>query len=831
MERKRFRSRLKSFLCFCVVIVVISVFCACGKNKEGTNMEENLTPTDSIVPTQGGMPSEDSGSAGETLPLEEFILSDEVLAVSDAVSENASEMTKRSLRSLGNTRRLQQVFSRMQAGEEVTVAYLGGSITEGYLVNSVQNYAYKTTAWLKETFGNDKIKHVNAGLSGTSSTIGLLRVQNDVLDYSPDLVFLEFAVNDGDDVTSRMMYESLVSRIINSESAPALVLVFTVLENGYTCEEHMSAIGEAYQLPMVSVNSALADEILSGALLWADYAQDEAHPTRQGHTYIAEFIQYLFSQVIKSRTMPPEVDYTALKKYGDAYSGMNFYNTKNLYLPETGGFIESNSNITHFQNNWLWGKEGGEGLRFNMTGKNLIVLYREANNDRLGTAEVYVDGKLAAKIASNSPSGWNNPQTAIVLNEVAEGEHEIEIRMMEGEKGKDFHILAFGTTGEIHGKERVAQEDIPYQERAVVNIGNTYNIEKVMERARAGEELTIGFIGGSITQGTGASTGDLCYAKLVYDWWCENFPQADFHYVNAGIGATTSQFACARLKDDLLSYNPDFVVVEFSVNDEASDFYAETYESLLRLILQEGGEDTAVMVLNMVQYDSGINAQGVHNPAAKAYGIPAVSMKEAIYKEIKFGRLAAADVSADMIHPNDRGHAYGAELVTYFLGRVMDGTYHSDEGALLPEPEGTLLSMTSVLYNNKNSDFVLNGFEKDETAKDGIRDIFKNGFTAKKEGDSIIFKNIYGSRISLQYKKTNTLGAPVAIAVIDGDEEKAVVLDGNYPDGWGDWLYLHNIGEGLDADVPHTVEIRIVEGAKKDFYLVSVIGAGSEKNK
>ena len=65
----------------------------------------------------------------------------------------------------------------------------------------------------------------------------------------------------------------MVSRIINSESAPALVLVFTVLENGYTCEEHMSAIGEAYQLPMVSVNSALADEILSGALLWADYAQ------------------------------------------------------------------------------------------------------------------------------------------------------------------------------------------------------------------------------------------------------------------------------------------------------------------------------------------------------------------------------------------------------------------------------------------------------------------------------------------------------------------------------------------------------------------------------
>ncbi|MDE7326557.1 MAG: SGNH/GDSL hydrolase family protein, partial [Lachnospiraceae bacterium] len=804
---------IKSLLGICVGVIMISGFCACGK-EEGTQMKEgNITPKESPSPTMGEISKEDSVPTGESPSFEEFILPEEILASADAVCENASEMTRRSLRSLGNTRRLQQVFARMQAGEEVTVAYLGGSITEGYLVNSVQNYAYKTTAWLKQIFGNDKIKHVNAGLSGTSSTIGLLRVKQDVLDYSPDLVFLEFAVNDSNDVTSKMMYESLVSRIVNSETAPALVLIFTVLENGYTCEEHMSAIGEAYQLPMVSVQAALSEEISAGALSWSDYAQDEAHPTNQGHTYIAEFIQYLFAKTMGKRTLPDKMDYTVCKKYGDAYSGMVFYNTKNLYLKEMGGFVESNSNITHFQNNWLWGKEGGDGMKFTLTGRNLVVLYREANNDRLGTAVVSVDGKLAAKIASNSPSGWNNPQTAVVLNEVTEGEHEIEIRMEEGEEGKDFHILAFGTTGEIHGEERIAEEDIPYQERAVVNIGNTYNIQKVMERAQAGEELTIGFIGGSITQGTGASNGDLCYAKLVHDWWCETFPQAKFNYVNAGIGATTSQFACARVADDLLSYNPDFVVVEFSVNDEASDFYGETYESLLRLILQKGGEDTAVMVLNMVQYDSGINAQGVHNPVAKAYGIPAVSMKDAIYKEINFGRLTPADVSSDMIHPNDRGHAYGAELITYFLGKVKDGTYKSDKGAVLPEPKVALKSMTSVRYDSRNAAPVLDGFVKDEAAQNGIRDIFKNGYTAKNEGDSIIFENIYGSRISLQYKKTNALGAPLAVAVVDGKEEQSVLRDGIYPDGLGDWLYLHNIADGLSADVQQNVEIRNTQGA------------------
>lgn len=823
---------------FGLILAAALMLTACGGDAGEANTTPEPTPTQAALPDNGGgqgdgLPKEDAAQPDGTG--EAFSLSADVVAAAKAVCDDASEMTRRAARSQGNTRRLQQVFERMQNGEEVTVAYLGGSITEGYLVNSKQNYAYKTTAWLKKIFGNDKIKHVNAGLSGTSSTIGLLRVQADVLDEAPDLVFLEFAVNDANDTTSKMMYESLVSRILHSGTAPAVVLIFTVLENGYTCEEHMAAVGEAYGLPMISVDAALSAELSAGTLSWSDYAQDEAHPTNQGHTYISEFIQYLFADIMQKQTLDEEPDYTACKKFGDAYSGMNFYNTQNLYLPQLGGFIESNSNVLHFQNNWLWGKGAGDStepegsMKFTMTGKNLILLYKEANSANMGTAEVYVDGKLSAKVNANAPSGWDNPQTAIVLNEVTEGEHEVEIRMAEDTKDKDFHLLAFGTTGTIHGQERLSEEDIPYQERAIVNVGNTYNIQKLLERAQAGEELTIGFIGGSITQGSGASGGNKCYAKLVYDWWCETYPQAKFQYVNAGIGATTSQFACARVQDDLLSYDPDFVIVEFSVNDDGSDFYGETYESLINLILDKGGEDTAVMVLNMVQYNNGINAQLVHNEIAKAYGIPAVSMKDSIYKEITFGNLKAEDLSADMLHPNDKGHAYGAEIVTYFLTKVKDGIYVSDAPAERPQPTQELPSVTSKRYDSRNTQPVLNGFVKDEAGQNGITDIFKNGYTAKNTGDSIVFENIYGSRISLQYRKTNSLGAPLAVAVIDGKEESAVALDGNYPDGWGNWLYLHNIAEGLDPTVPHTVEIRITEGAAKDFYLVSVIAAGGKE--
>ncbi len=819
-----------------MMLAAAMLMTSCGKNTTETPNETQPTTGAEVTPgtTEGNNEGDstdtgiqDNGTGSENAG-EVTALNDSVKSAANEVIANVSERTARAVKSLGNTRRLQQAFERMQNGDEVTVAYLGGSITEGYLVNSKQNYAYKTTNWLKKFFNNDSIKNVNAGLSGTPSTIGLLRVQKDILDEKPDIVFIEFAVNDGQDTTSKMMYESLVNRIINSETAPAVVLLFTILENGYTCEEHMSAVGEAYELPMISVGAAITPDMEAGIMTWADYSLDGSHPNKDGHTMISEFIQYLFAQVMVKDTLDTEMDYMACKALGSPYAGMNFYNTENLYIPDLGGFKEANSDIQHFPHDWIWQKEAGGSLKFTMTGKNLILLYKESNNEKnMATMEVYVDGKLKTKVNSYSPSGWNNPQFAVILNEVSEGEHEIELKISDDTVEKNFHLLGIGTTGTIHSEVRVAEEDMPYQERAIVNVGNTYKIQEVMKRAEAGEELTIGFIGGSITQGSGASNANKCYAKLVYDWWCATYPQAKFTYVNAGIGATTSQFACARVEDDLLSQEPDFVMVEFSVNDTGNNFFGETYESLVRKIVTDDSAP-AVMVLNMVQYDSGANAQMVHNAVAKAYGIPAVSMQNSIYKEIVFGRLTANDVSADMLHPNDKGHAYGAEIVTHFLTKVKDGIYTADAAAELPTPLYTLESMSSVRYDNSNTKATLNGFKEDTSKKNAVTDIFKHGYTAKNEGESVVFENVYGSTISLQYRKTNTLGAPLAEVIIDGNEAGAVGLDGNYPDGWGNWLYLHTVATDLDPTVPHTVEVRITESAKKDFYLVSVIASGAK---
>ena len=133
---------------------------------------------------------------------------------------------------------------------------------------------------------------------------------------------------------------------------------------------------------------------------------------------------------------------------------------------------------------------------------------------------------------------------------------------------------------------------------------NMTRLKNLMKRAAKGESLVIGFLGGSITQGSLSSTPKTCYAYLVYEWWKKSFPNAAFSFVNGGIGGTTSHYGGARAWKDVLCYRPDIVTVDFSVNDDANEFFEETYEGMLRRLLA-APSDPAVVVLNNVFYDTG----------------------------------------------------------------------------------------------------------------------------------------------------------------------------------------------------------------------------------
>ena len=206
-------------------------------------------------------------------------------------------------------------------------------------------------------------------------------------------------------------------------------------------------------------------------------------------------------------------------------------------------------------------------------------------------------------------------------------------------------------------------------ERGISNPGNLYRMKKLMARAEAGETLNIGFLGGSITQGCLASAPELCYAYRVFQWWEKTFPQAKFHYINAGIGGTTSHFGTARAESDLLSHKPDFVIIEFSVNDESTEFFRETYEGLVRRVWQDENEP-AVMLVHNVYYNNGGNAQIMHGQIARHYQLPAVSMQSSIYPEVVAWRIPNREITEDDLHPNDKGHELVASVITYALDKI-----------------------------------------------------------------------------------------------------------------------------------------------------------------
>lgn len=367
------------------------------------------------------------------------------------------------------------------------------------------------------------------------------------------------------------------------------------------------------------------------------------------------------------------------------------------------------------------------------------------------------------------------------------------------------------------------------EELGISNRGNQARLKQVMKKAAAGEKLTIAFLGGSITQGSLASKIELCYASRVSGWWREKYSQADFTFVNAGIGGTTSHFGTARVAEDVLSYQPDLVFVEFSVNDDPTPFFKETYEGLVRKILLSD-TDPAVVLIHNVRYDTGGNAQTIHGTIGRYYNLPGVSMQSTIFPAVVSGNLPVRDITEDDLHPNDLGHELVAEVITSFLESVDKNREEKEESYVVPEKPLTENRYEHcVRYNNKNLSVVTSEFVKDEEKQQGITDIFKNGFYSAKPG-SVIKCRVAGSELAIQYKKSVKHPAPVAELVIDEDREHKIILDGNFEEDWGDCLFLQPVLVHGESRI-HTLEIRIITAGDSDipFYLNSVIAADLAK--
>lgn len=355
----------------------------------------------------------------------------------------------------------------------------------------------------------------------------------------------------------------------------------------------------------------------------------------------------------------------------------------------------------------------------------------------------------------------------------------------------------------------------------MLNIGNLFRYKKVLEKAESGQDICVGFIGGSITKGASSSADINCYAYLVWRWWVRQFPDITVHYINAGIGATTSQFGVARVERDLLVFNPDVVFVEFGVNDEGNEFFKETYEGLIRRIYS-WKSCPAIILINNMYYDTGKTAQEFHNQVGIAYQLPIISIKESLYKDIQRGKYSVHELTNDMLHPNDFGHQLIARIICEFLEELQVLSSKEWDQNEIPEPITRNRFENSYMINSAEVGVVKYKFESDLRESADTTDVFKRGWYADVKG-AYIECEVVGTNIAIQYRKS--IKKPVPFASVFIDDCNVAVLDGNFEEEWGDCLFLQTVAMDLEKG-NHKVHIEIMDVDEENitpFYIVSLI--------
>lgn len=338
---------------------------------------------------------------------------------------------------------------------------------------------------------------------------------------------------------------------------------------------------------------------------------------------------------------------------------------------------------------------------------------------------------------------------------------------------------------------------------SLVSKGNTYRLASVMKKANSGQDITIALIGGSITQGCAASDYDkFSYAALMRDWWIKTFPNSKINFVNAGVGGTQSILGVHRVDNDVLSHNPDFVIVEFAVNDHPDDWLTEAYANLCHKILSYKTDPAVVLVFTAGE--DMVNTQNTEIVVGNYYGLPMISQRDAIAPEIDAGNLLWKDIGADWVHPTDLGHTIIAEIVCNYLQSVYDTLNEADVEYNLPGP------FISERYNNATiftyddiQPVNLGSFSyRFEEEQFWLR--YRKTWCCENGSEPIIFK-VYGKRILLLYEGGTTEKHKISVAV-DGSEFKRI--ESTMIDAGSAAVYLGY--DGVEGN--HSISIKCDEG-------------------
>lgn len=344
-------------------------------------------------------------------------------------------------------------FDKLRAGAPVTIAYLGGSITAGDGASSPDRTSFRAlvTEWLRKNYPKSEITELNAAINSTGvsggSLYGSLRARRDVVAYKPDLVFVEFAVNDTNEIeiSAQKAVEGLLRQLLIVAQPPEVVMLYaTSYKRGVRAEWH-EAVAAHYQLPSINLQDQVWAMIDEGKVKLAEFWpgasrgsapwKDGVTPSDAGHKLYADLIISFLAEQQKltatpiPRNLPPPLISDEMN-YGEFKAIVEI-------KPQRGSARERGANWRVEPNNdralpseLLVSDRPGAQVEYYFDGAVIGVSYRTGPDG--GTIECLIDGRPAPAPLTRIDTYSRTPQLGarIVASGLSPGEHKLTIRVL-----------------------------------------------------------------------------------------------------------------------------------------------------------------------------------------------------------------------------------------------------------------------------------------------------------------------------------------------------------------------------------------------------------------
>ena len=190
----------------------------------------------------------------------------------------------------------------IESGADATIVCFGDSITAGYAVR--RGFPSFLLESLRQRFPDSKIEMINSGISGDTSQDGLSRLDWAVLSYEPDLVTINFGINDCVLGLSREEFEmnlvEMVRRIRAGPDSEILLLSSQPLESPPYDQrvldyyQTVETVAKEMNVGFVDVYGAWMKRVQAGMPLDSLILPGLDHPNEAGYRIIAEELMSLF---------------------------------------------------------------------------------------------------------------------------------------------------------------------------------------------------------------------------------------------------------------------------------------------------------------------------------------------------------------------------------------------------------------------------------------------------------------------------------------------------------------------------------------------------------